>query len=193
MSSNPRAGGLRVAEEAGVRTAVVNSRDFRLSAREGEVICDWRGMSHELDKFLCTGEFDLVCMAGFLCYYIIPNELEGRIINIHPSLVPMFCGQGMYGSRVHEAVVRSGVKVTGCTVHFADGIYDHGPIILQRCCPVYSGDLPEEVAARVFAEEREAYPAAINLIADGRVHYSSGLPVHVDGDREIERFFPYDA
>ncbi|MDR3078358.1 MAG: phosphoribosylglycinamide formyltransferase [Planctomycetota bacterium] len=193
ISSNPRAGGLQVAERAGVRTAVVDSRKFRLSAREGEVICDWRGMSRELDRLIGAGEFDLVCMAGFLCYYVIPKEMAGRVINIHPSLLPMFCGQGMYGPRVHEAVVKSGVRVTGCTVHFADSIYDNGPIILQRCCPVYSGDPPEEVASRVFTEECEAYPAAINLIADGRVHYSPGLPVHVDGDREIERFFPYDA
>ncbi|MDR1534792.1 MAG: phosphoribosylglycinamide formyltransferase [Planctomycetota bacterium] len=188
VSSRPRAKGLEIAAEAGIRTAVVDSANHRISAREGEEICDWMGMSKEIDRHLLNDDLDLVCMAGFLCRYLIPEPLRGRVINIHPALIPMFCGQGMFGRRIHEAVVAAGVRVTGCTVHFVDNSYDHGPIIMQRCCPVFSGDLPEEVAARVFAEECLAYPGVINLIAEGRVHTTPGLPVYVDGDHSLERF-----
>ncbi|MDR1520995.1 MAG: phosphoribosylglycinamide formyltransferase [Planctomycetota bacterium] len=188
ISSRPGAKGLQVAAKAGIPSAVVDSDKYRLSAREGEEICDWASMSEEIDKLIAGKDFDLVCMAGWLCRYQIHDKLLGRVINIHPALIPMFCGQGMYGRRVHEAVAASGVRVTGCTVHFADNLYDHGPIILQRCCPVFSGDLPEELAARVFAEECVAYPTAINLFAEGRVHYRQGMPAHVDGDHEIDRF-----
>lgn len=188
VSSRASAGGLNIARKAGIRTEVVEAKDFTLSAREGEVIRDWLAMSRTIDKILLSDKYDLVCMAGFLCRYLFSSRLKGRVINIHPSLIPMFCGQGMYGHRVHEAVVDSGVKVTGCTVHLADQDYDTGPIILQRCCPVYSDDVPEDVAARVFQEECQAYPEAINLIAHGFVHITNDRRIHVDGDRAIERF-----
>ncbi|MBC7351484.1 MAG: phosphoribosylglycinamide formyltransferase, partial [Thermogutta sp.] len=94
---------------------------------------------------------------------------ENRVVNIHPALIPAFCGQGFYGLRVHQAVLDYGAKITGCTVHFADNLYDHGPIILQRVVPVLDDDTPETLAARVFAEECKAYPEAITLIAEGRV------------------------
>ncbi|MDR2390065.1 MAG: hypothetical protein LBE84_00070, partial [Planctomycetota bacterium] len=193
ISSRPDARGLRVAADAGIRTAVVDSHRYRRSAREGEETPDWFAMSEAVTRELGDANWDLVCMAGFLCRYYFPDSLQGRVLNIHPALIPMFCGQGMYGPRIHEAVIRSGVRVTGCTVHFADHLYDHGPIILQRCCPVYSGDIPEEVAERVFAEECVAYPTAINLIANGRVHYSSDLPPHVDDDHAIDRFGANDV
>ena len=188
LSSRPGAGGLAIAREAGIRTEVVNAKSYGLSAREGEIIFDWRKMSAEINRILLPEKFDLVCMAGFLSRYYIPDELMGRVINIHPSLIPMFCGQGMYGHRVHEAVVASGVKVTGCTVHFADNDYDNGPIVLQRVCPVYCYDTPEEVAVRVFQEECIAYPTAINLIAEGRVSISSPKRTIIAGDDSIARF-----
>jgi phosphoribosylglycinamide formyltransferase-1 len=188
ISSRPGVRGLEIAREAGVRTEVVDAKDFSLSAREGEMIRDWNAMSKELDRLLLAEKYDLVCMAGFLCRYFFDGRLKGRVLNIHPSLVPMFCGQGMYGHRVHEAVVAAGVRVTGCTVHFADHAYDTGPILLQRCCPVYSDDTPDEVAARVFREECRAYPEAINLIAQGSVHSISDRRLYIDGDRFIERF-----
>ncbi|MCD8351927.1 MAG: phosphoribosylglycinamide formyltransferase [Planctomycetaceae bacterium] len=188
VSSRASARGLAIAEDAGIKTEVVEASNYTISAREGEVIRDWPAMSRDLDRILLGGKYDLVCMAGFLCRYLFSHELKGRIINIHPSLIPMFCGQGMYGHRVHEAVVDAGVKVTGCTVHLADLEYDTGPIILQRCCPVYSDDDPDEVAARVFREECAAYPAAINLIAQGYVHLTTDRRTYVDGDRYIERF-----
>jgi len=90
-------------------------------------------------------------------------------MNIHPSLIPAFCGKGYYGSRVHEAVLEYGVKVSGCTVHFADNFYDHGPIVLQRTVPVLPDDTAESLAARVFQEECHAYPDAVQLFAEGRL------------------------
>ena len=108
-------------------------------------------------------------MGGFLKHVLIPPDFENRVINIHPALIPAFCGQGMYGLRVHEAVLDYGAKVTGCTVHFVDNQYDHGPIILQRTVEVLPDDTPESLQARVFAAECEAYPEALRLLASGRV------------------------
>ncbi|MFN0051087.1 MAG: phosphoribosylglycinamide formyltransferase [Planctomycetales bacterium] len=112
---------------------------------------------------------DLVTLAGFLALIEIPDAFEGRVMNIHPALIPSFCGQGYYGHKVHEAVLERGAKVSGCTVHFADNQYDAGPIILQRCVPVHDDDTPDALAARVFAAECEAYPEAVRLFAQGRL------------------------
>ena len=112
---------------------------------------------------------DLILMAGFLCKIDVPDRYLGRIMNIHPSLLPLFGGRGLYGDRVHAAVLASGMRVTGCTVHFVDNDYDAGPIILQRCVPVLDGDSVESLARRVFTEEREIYPEAIRLFAAGRL------------------------
>jgi phosphoribosylglycinamide formyltransferase-1 len=112
---------------------------------------------------------DLVCLCGFLSLLQIPDDYAGKVINIHPALLPAFGGQGMHGRHVHQAVLEHGCKLTGCTVHFADQTYDTGPILVQRSCPVLEDDTPETLAARVFEQECEAYPQAINLIAAGRV------------------------
>jgi folate-dependent phosphoribosylglycinamide formyltransferase PurN len=90
-------------------------------------------------------------------------------MNVHAALIPSFSGKGYYGHHVHEAALAAGVKVSGCTVHFADNEYDHGPIILQRTVPVLDDDTPEALAARVFAQECEAYPEAVRLFAEGRL------------------------
>ena len=118
-------------------------------------------------------------LAGFLSLLKIPDDYLGRVMNIHPALLPKFGGQGMYGHHVHEAVLAAGEQESGCTVHFADNQYDHGPVILQRRCPVKSDDTPDSLADRVMAEEREAYPQAIQMYAEGRVK-------HVDGQAIIE-------
>jgi formyltetrahydrofolate-dependent phosphoribosylglycinamide formyltransferase len=119
---------------------------------------------------LCRqAQADLVCLAGFLQLLHIPDDFQGRVMNIHPSLIPAFCGKGYYGHHVHEAALAYGVKVSGCTVHFADNVYDHGPIILQRVVPVLDDDTPDTLAARVFEQESEAYPEAIHLFAEGRL------------------------
>ena len=108
-------------------------------------------------------------MGGFLKHVLIPDDFMGRVMNIHPSLIPAFCGHGFYGRRVHQAVLDYGVKVSGCTVHFVDNQYDHGPIILQHVVPVLDDDTPEALAARVFVEECSAYPEAIQRFAQGRL------------------------
>jgi folate-dependent phosphoribosylglycinamide formyltransferase PurN len=113
---------------------------------------------------------DLVVLAGFLSLIQIPDEFSGRVMNIHPSLIPAFCGRGYYGRKVHEAAIDRGVKVSGCTVHFADNVYDHGPIILQRTVDVPDAATPEALAALVFEEEKLAYPEAIQLFAEGRLN-----------------------
>jgi phosphoribosylglycinamide formyltransferase-1 len=112
---------------------------------------------------------DLVCFAGWLHLLPIPDDFRLKVLNIHPALLPAFGGKGMYGHRVHEAVLDYGAKVSGCTVHFADDTYDTGPILVQKCVPVREGDDPDTLAARVFQAECEAYPEAIGLIASGRV------------------------
>jgi formyltetrahydrofolate-dependent phosphoribosylglycinamide formyltransferase len=114
-------------------------------------------------------EVELVVLGGYLHLLQIPADFAGRVMNIHPALIPAFCGKGYYGLRVHQAVIDRGVKITGCTVHFADNEYDHGPIILQRVVEVKDDDTAERLAERVFAAECEAYPEAIQLFAQGRL------------------------
>lgn len=105
-------------------------------------------------------------MAGYLHFWKIPERYQGRVLNIHPSLLPQFGGKGFYGQLVHEAVLEAGVTESGCTVHFADNEYDHGPIILQRRVPVMPDDTPTDLAERVFRQECEAYPEAINQLIE---------------------------
>ena len=112
---------------------------------------------------------DLVCCAGWLCLLDVPERYRGRILNIHPALLPSFGGKGMYGRRVHQAVIDHGCKISGCTVHFVDATYDTGPIVLQRACAVRDDDIAETLAARVFELERVAYPEAIRLFQAGRL------------------------
>ena len=131
-----------------------------------------RELSRQINEFILLRHPDVIVLAGFLKLYFVPESFKGRVLNIHPALVPAFCGKGFYGMKVHRAVVDSGVKVTGCTVHFVSPIYDEGPIFLQECVPVRAGDTPEDVAARVFELECRLYPKALNLLADGRVKLS---------------------
>jgi phosphoribosylglycinamide formyltransferase-1 len=112
---------------------------------------------------------DLVLLLGFLSPFETRGRYDGRVMNVHPALVPAFCGRGFYGHRVHEAVLASGVKVTGATVHFVDAEYDHGPIILQEAVAVREDDTPETLAKRVQAVERRLVPEAVRLFAEGRL------------------------
>jgi phosphoribosylglycinamide formyltransferase-1 len=127
-----------------------------------------------LCDLLDAAEVDLVCQAGFLSLWRIPERYEGRVMNIHPALLPSFGGKGMWGHHVHEAVLARGCKVSGCTVHFVTNEYDAGPIIVQRCVPVLEGDMPDELAARVFEQECKAYPEAIRLFGEGRLRIEGG-------------------
>ncbi len=118
---------------------------------------------------LADHEVDLVALLGFLSLFELRGKFEGRTLNVHPALIPAFCGHGFYGERVHRAVLESGVKVSGATVHFVDEEYDKGPIILQEAVPVLEGDTTDRLSARVVAAERRIVPEAIRLIAEGRV------------------------
>lgn len=109
-----------------------------------------------------------VVLAGYLKRVHLPESLGGRVVNIHPSLLPKFGGPGMYGRRVHEAVLAAGERESGCTVHLCDAEYDRGSIILQARVPVLEGDTPETLAERVFAAECRAYPRALGLLLEGR-------------------------
>jgi phosphoribosylglycinamide formyltransferase 1 len=121
----------------------------------------------QLERLLSTHRIDLVVLAGYLKLLHIPTSYRGRVINIHPALLPKFGGMGMFGQRVHEAVLAAGEAETGCTVHFCDQAFDTGPIIVQRRCPVLPGDTPESLAARVFEAEKVAYPQAIRRVIEG--------------------------
>jgi phosphoribosylglycinamide formyltransferase-1 len=173
-SNNPQAFGLTRAERAGIPTAVVERKQCASRTEFS------RGL---LDPCRAAGA-ELVCLAGFLQLLEIPDDFRNRVLNIHPGLIPAFCGKGFHGLHVHRAALEAGVKVSGCTVHFADNQYDHGPIVLQRVVPVLDDDTPESLAARVFAQECEAYPDAIRLFAEGRLVVSGRrvltLPARTD-------------
>lgn len=121
-----------------------------------------------LSTLLQEHRIDWVVLAGYLKLIQIPPAFAGRIVNIHPSLLPAFGGPGMYGDRVHDAVIRSGERTSGCTVHLVDEIYDHGRILLQKSCPVLPGDTPHSLADRVFALECVAYPEALKNLIEHR-------------------------
>lgn len=160
IASRPGAAGIGRAERAGIPAAVIQRKHY--SSQEE--------FSREIFDRCRQAEVDLVVLAGYLQLISIPDDFQGRVMNIHPALIPAFCGQGYYGHHVHEAVLAYGAKVSGCTVHFADNLYDHGPIILQWVVPVLDDDTPDTLAARVFEQECEAYPEAIRLYAEGRLH-----------------------
>jgi len=159
VSSNPKSGGLAIAANAGIPTTVVDAKKFESIGPYSDAV------------FAACRRFNprLIVMGGFLKLVTIPSNFRGRVMNIHPSLIPAFCGKGYFGRRVHQAVLDYGAKVSGCTVHFVDDHYDHGPIILQRVVSVAEDDTANSLAARIFAAECEAYPEAIRLYAAGRL------------------------
>jgi len=161
--------GLVRATQTGIPTSVVTRKSVPSSESFSERIFD-----------ICReARAELVCLAGFMQFLPIPADFEHRVMNIHPSLLPAFGGKGMYGHHVHEAVLKFGAKVSGCTVHFADNEYDHGPIIVQRAVPVLPDDTPDRLAARVFVQECEAYPEAIRAFAEKRIRIEDRR-VHIE-------------
>ena len=159
ISSAPDTHGIKRAEQNSIPVAIVQRKGFDDSDNFSNTIIN------EIEKY----SVDLIILAGFLHLFKIPDKYTGKVMNIHPGLIPSFCGKGYYGHHVHEAVIESGVKVSGCTVHFVDNEYDCGPIIIQRVVQVHEDDSPETLAQRVFKEECIAYPEAINLFAEGRL------------------------
>ncbi|MDB5357960.1 MAG: phosphoribosylglycinamide formyltransferase [Phycisphaerales bacterium] len=159
IGSRPNLVGLQRAAAAKVMNFVVDRREFD----------DCASFSKQVFSLCDDAGVDLVCLGGWLCLLDIPQAYRGRVMNIHPALLPAFGGKGMYGRRVHQAVLDHGCKVSGCTVHFVDGAYDNGPIILQRTCAVADDDTAETLAHHVFEEEKIAYPEAIRLFQAGRL------------------------
>ncbi len=168
ISSKQSAFGLERARRRGVPAVAVPRKRFP----------DLAAFQDALHAELARHEIDLVALLGFLSLFPLRGKFEGRTINTHPALIPAFCGEGFYGRRVHEAVLASGVKVSGATVHFVDEHYDHGPIILQETVPVLEGDTPDSLAARVAALERRLVPEAIRLFAEGRLQIEANR-VHI--------------
>lgn len=165
ISSRPGVRGIDFATEAGIPVHVVRKKSFDDPLAHSEAIFS-----------ICRREeVDYVLMGGFLSHVLIPQDFENRVLNTHPSLIPSFCGKGFYGLRVHQAVLDFGAKVTGCTIHFVDNHYDHGPIIHQRAVPVEHGDTAESLARRVFAAECEAYPTVLRMLAADRVEVRDGI------------------
>lgn len=165
---------------------VIASRDCRGVALAQEAGLEPHVVPHKLMKtmdaysaaiigLLDAARVDLIVHAGFLSMWRLPQHYFDKAINIHPALLPSFGGQGMYGHHVHEAVLRRGCKVSGCTVHFVTNEYDQGPIILQRCVPVAEDDTPDTLAARVFEQECIAYPAGIKLFGEGRLRIDGNV------------------
>jgi phosphoribosylglycinamide formyltransferase-1 len=169
ISSNAAARGLEFAREAGIPTDTIERKTFESNEAFSVAVFD---ACREVSP-------DLVVMGGFLKLIEIPPDFENRVLNIHPALIPAFSGKGFYGPRVHEAVLEYGAKLSGCTIHFVDNRYDHGPILVQRAVAVLDDDTPETLAARVFAAECETYPEALRLIGEGRVRIE-GRKVFVD-------------
>lgn len=146
VSSRADVLGVERAKKAGLPVAVDKQAPF-------DIVRDWRP--------------DFVVLAGWIHLLTLPPDFACKVVNVHPSLLPAFGGKGMYGLNVHRAVLASGARVSGCTVHFADDTYDTGPIVHQATVPVADTDTPESLAERVQAAEREAYPEALAKLAGG--------------------------
>jgi phosphoribosylglycinamide formyltransferase-1 len=161
ISNEPQAFTLERARKMGVDAVVVNHRDFDTRERFEEKLIE------ELD----SREVDLVCLAGFMRILtpLFVRHYQGRMMNIHPALLPLFGGKGFYGDKVHRAALESGMKFSGCTVHFVTEETDGGPIILQAVVPILDDDTAETLAGRIHKKEHEIYPEAVKLFAEGRL------------------------
>lgn len=154
ISSRSQVGGVEFARRAGLPLAIIRRKDF----------ADDRAFGAALAGCLDRARVDLVLMGGFLCHWPPPPRYDGRVLNIHPSLLPAFGGKGMIGLRVHEAVLAAGVRQSGCTVHLVDELYDHGPIVAQRVIDVAPDETPASLCERVRALEFELYPAVLERV-----------------------------
>ena len=170
LSNKPGVRALERARAHGIKDIVVDMKSF----------ADREDFNQKLSETIDAENPDLIVLAGMMI--MMPAELvrkyHNRIINVHPALIPAFCGKGFYGLKPHEAVLKSGVKVTGATVHFVDEVYDHGAIIMQKAVYVQNGDTPEVLQHRVMEEaEWHILPRTIDLIAHGRVTVKDGIAI----------------
>ncbi|MBI5778755.1 MAG: phosphoribosylglycinamide formyltransferase [Planctomycetes bacterium] len=159
ISSKPDVQGLERAKKHNIPAFVVDRKKYKTKEEFSQAINDI------LKKY----PIDLITLAGFLHLYVIPPEYHRKVLNIHPALLPDFGGDGFYGDKVHQAVLNAGRKESGCTVHFADNTYDTGPIIVQKRVPVLANDTVHTLADRVFEAEKQAYPEAIRIFAEGKL------------------------
>ncbi len=164
VCNSPDAYGIKRAEQNNIPTAIVQHKGRNQTKTFSNTIIK------EIEKY----PVDLIILAGFLHLFKIPDSYAGKVMNIHPGLIPSFCGKGYYGHHVHTAAIESGVKISGCTVHFVDNEYDRGPIIIQRTVHVNADDTPDTLAQKVFKEECIAYPEAIRLFAEGKLEIDEG-------------------
>ncbi|HJM84512.1 MAG TPA: phosphoribosylglycinamide formyltransferase [Candidatus Marinimicrobia bacterium] len=168
FSNNPNCGAIKFAEENSIPIFIINAARYP--------------NAHTRDEFLLEtclkAEIDLICLAGFM--KMLPQNIvkqyEYRILNIHPGLLPEFGGKGFYGTRVHEAVINTGKRESGATVHFVDEIYDHGPIILQKKVEVMETDTPESLAARVLKLEHELFPEVVKAFCENKIIMENNKP-----------------
>ena len=168
FSNNPNCGAIKFAEENSIPIFIINAARYP--------------NAHTRDEFLLEtclkAEIDLICLAGFM--KMLPQNIvkqyECRILNIHPGLLPEFGGKGFYGTRVHEAVINTGKRESGATVHFVDEIYDHGPIILQKKVEVMETDTPESLAERVLKLEHELFPEVVKAFCENKIIMENNKP-----------------
>jgi len=165
ISSRSTVAGVERAKNAGLDVKIIRTKDYP----------DIDEFSKRIEEDLVAANVELVIQGGWLCLWKIPARYEHRVMNIHPALLPSFGGQGMWGHHVHEAVLKAGCKISGCTVHFCTNEYDKGPIIVQRACKVKNDDTPDTLAARVFEQECIAYPQAIRLFAEGKLSVENNI------------------
>lgn len=170
IASRADCGGVERSRDLGLPCEVVARKDF------GSI----DDFSERVFALCRDAGVDLVILGGFLSLVQIPSDFECRVLNIHPSLIPAFCGLGFHGNHVHAAALERGVKISGCTVHFANNEYDAGPIILQKVVPVMDDDTPDTLQSRIFAAECEAFPEAIRLFASGRLSISGSRVLTAD-------------
>ncbi len=168
FSNNPNCGAIKFAEENSIPIFIINSSRYPNPHTRGEFL---------LEACL-KAKIDLICLAGFM--KMLPQKIvkqyEYKILNIHPGLLPEFGGKGFYGMRVHEAVINTGKRESGATVHFVDEIYDHGPIILQKKVEVMETDTPESLAARVLKLEHELFPEVVKAFCENKIIMENNKP-----------------
>ena len=162
ISSKKDAYGLERAKKHNIPNYLVERKQYKSPEEHSAAI----------NNILKQYPIDLITLAGFIHLYKIPTEYMGKVMNIHPALLPEFGGKGFYYNKVHEAVLQAGAKQSGCTVHFADNTYDTGPIILQKRVPILPNDNPETLSERVCEAELEAYPEAIRMFAEGKAKFN---------------------
>jgi phosphoribosylglycinamide formyltransferase-1 len=158
---------------AEIKVVISNVKDvLGLQKAENYGYPNFHALGNEaINDILKDFDVNLICLAGYLKLYEPPPELERSVLNIHPALIPAFCGDGFYGMRVHRAVRAKGAMVSGCTVHFANSNYDEGPIVVQKCVPLEYDDTPEDIRRKVFEMECIAFPEAINLVDEKGIDF----------------------